>query len=50
MTSPLEAVLTLAHTPGGVMIAVLVVATVTGFIAGMFFERGVSRDSQDQEK
>ncbi len=49
MTSPFDAVLTLAHTPGGVMIAVLVVATVAGFIAGMLFERSV-KQQQDDEK
>jgi len=49
MTSPMLDVLTLAHVPGGVMIAVLVVATVAGFVAGMLFERSVSQRSRDDE-
>ncbi len=49
MTSPLDSVLTLAHTPGGVMLGVLLLATVIGFVAGLFFERASSRNKQDRE-
>lgn len=48
MTSSLDAVSTLAHVPGGLMIAVLVMASVAGFIAGVLFERSVKH--QDEEK
>jgi len=50
MTTSLESALSLAHTPGGVMIAVLMFATVAGFIVGMFFERAAGRCSRNDEK
>ena len=49
MTYPIDVVTTLAHTPGGVMIGVLLLATAVGFIAGMFFERAVSRRTRNRE-
>ena len=49
MTSPMDAVLTLAHTPGGVMIAILAMATAAGFIAGLFFERAARRSQNDEK-
>lgn len=50
MTSSIDALTTLAHTPGAVMIAVLMFATMAGFIAGMFFERATGRRSRNGEK
>ncbi len=49
MTFSFDVATTLAHTPGGVMIGVLLLATVVGFIAGLFFERTNNRRSQDRE-
>ena len=49
VTYPIDVVTTLAHTPGGVMIGVLLLATAVGFIAGMFFERAVSRRTRNRE-
>lgn len=48
MSSSMDAVLTLAHVPGGLMIAVMVMATLAGFVAGVMFERGVKH--RDEEK
>ncbi len=49
MTSTFEMATTLAHTPGGVLIGVLLLATAVGFIAGLFFERSNNRRSRDRE-
>ena len=49
MISSMDTVQTLAHTDGAMMIAILVLATAAGFIAGMFFDRATKR-SQDNEK
>jgi len=48
-TSSFEMAATLAHTPGGVLIGVLLLATAAGFIAGLFFERASGRRSRDRE-
>ncbi len=50
MTRSYDVVTTLAHTPGGVVIGVVLLAVSLGFIAGLFFERAVSqRRSGDRE-
>jgi multisubunit Na+/H+ antiporter MnhB subunit len=49
MTCSFDMATTLAHTPGGVMIGVLMLATAVGFIAGLFFERANSRRKRDRE-
>lgn len=50
MTGTLDTVLSLAHTPGGVMIAVLMFATAAGFVAGLLFERSAGRRSRSDRK
>ncbi len=49
MTSSMDAVLTLAHTDGAMMIAILAVATAAGFIAGLFFDRATRRSQNDEK-
>jgi hypothetical protein len=49
MTSSMDALLTLAHTDGAMMIAILALATAGGFIVGLFFDRA-GRRSQNDEK
>lgn len=49
MTSPIDSVLTLAHTPGDLMVGVLLLAIAAGFVAGLFFERVSNRNKQDRE-
>jgi len=49
MTASFEMATSLAHTPGGVMLGVLLLATAIGFIVGLFFERASSRKNQDRE-
>ncbi len=48
MTSSLNIATTLAHTPGDVLVGVLLLATAVGFIAGLFFERISNRKNQDR--
>ena len=48
MLSPIGPVVTLAHTPGDVLVGILLLAVAVGFIAGLFFERISSRKNQDR--
>ena len=48
MTSSLDIVTTLAHTPGDLLVGVLLLAGSAGFVAGLFFERLTSRNNQDR--
>lgn len=50
MTSLFDSFQTLGHVQGGVMIAVMMFATIAGFVAGMIFERTIARQKQDDEK
>lgn len=49
MISSMDTLMTLAHGSGGMIVAIMVLATAAGFIAGLFFDRSVKR-SQDNEK
>jgi hypothetical protein len=49
MTFSLPMANTLAHTPGNILVGILLLAVVIGFIAGLFFERISNRKNQDRE-
>ena len=49
MTFSIEMASTLAHTPGGAMLGILLLVATIGFIAGLFFQRAASRNKQDRE-
>jgi len=49
MTSSIDMATTLAHTPGGMMLGVLLLTATIGFVAGLFVERAISRNKQDRE-
>lgn len=50
MTSLMDTAVTLGHIAGGLMIAIFAMATVVGFIAGMFFERATGRHTRNGGK
>ncbi len=49
MAGMMDTVWTLAHGGSGMMVAILAMASVAGFIAGMLFERA-SKHSHNEEK
>jgi hypothetical protein len=49
MTSSFEMATTLAHTPVGEMIGMLMLAVTVGFIAGLFVVHAIGRRKRDRE-